>query len=267
VAVLLSGDFHANAMRELAKITKRTLTGVYGHELFNEIRYHVILGDGGFLWPGNEKGDAYNYTVLAVRPFPLLCVMGNHEPVLGRRDLPEVDIGIGETVILVHENPFVAYLKRGNVYSIDGFTFLVLGGALSIDQEFRREGISWWKNEYWSAEEKEAVMSLLKRENRFDYVLSHTGPDRINQTLFQNNANRYSPKFFDEVADLNERIDGMIACKGWFCGHWHEDKYYYDEELKREYRYLYDSTAVLRRDAVTSSHGYEGWVAVNRANG
>jgi hypothetical protein len=129
-----------------------------------------------------------------------------------------------------------------------------LGGALSINRESHREGIEWWENEYWSEEEKEAVMRLLERNNRFDYVLSHTGPDRINRTLFQNNADRSLPMFFDEVAALNERIDGMITCKGWFCGHWHEDKHYYDGELKREYRYLYNSTAVLRGDEVISSH-------------
>jgi hypothetical protein len=254
VAVLLSGDFHANAANELTRITKRTLIGAYGQALFNEIRYHIILGDGGFLWPGNEKGDAYLYKTLAFRPFPLLCVIGNHVPVLGRQDLPEVDIGIGEKVILVNEKPFVAYLKRGKAYSIDRFTFLALGGALSIDQEFRRKGISWWENEYWSGEEKEAVMRRLKRNKRFDYVLSHTGPSRINQTLFQNNADRYLPKFFDEVAALNESIDGMVACKGWFCGHWHKDNYYYDEALKREYRYLYHSTAVLKGDEIISFH-------------
>jgi hypothetical protein len=254
VAVLLSGDFHANAMNELTRITKRTLVSAYGQNLFNEIRYHVLLGDGGFLWPGNEKGDAYNYKTLAFRPFPLLCVIGNHEPVLGRPDLPEVDIGIGEKVILIHEKPFAAYLKRGKVYTIDGYTCLVVGGALSIDQEFRKKGISWWENEYWSLEEKEAAMNLLEQNKRFDYVLSHTGPSRINQTLFQNNADQYAPKFFDEVAALNEKIDGMIVCKGWFCGHWHKDKYYYDVKLNREYRYLYNTTAVLRGDEVISSH-------------
>jgi hypothetical protein len=129
VAVLLSGDFHANAANELTRITKRTLIGAYGQALFNEIRYHVVLGDGGFLWPGNEKGYAYIYKALAVRPFPLLCVIGNHEPVLGRQDLLEIDIGIGQKVILVNEKSFVAYLKRGKIYGINRFTFLVLGGA------------------------------------------------------------------------------------------------------------------------------------------
>jgi hypothetical protein len=197
MAVLVSGDFHANAENELSRITKRKLIGVYGQALFDEIRYHVILGDGGFLWPRNEKGDRYNYKALAFRPFPLLCVVGNHEPVLGRQDLPEADIGIGESVIVVNEKPFVAYLKRGKAYNIDGFAFLALGGALSIDQEFRKEGISWWKNEYWTGEEQEAVMKLLKGNKQFDYVLSHTGPGRINQALFQNGADRHFPKFFD----------------------------------------------------------------------
>jgi hypothetical protein len=67
MAVLLSGNFHANAANELTRITKRTLIGAYGQDLFNEIRYHVILGDGGFLWPGNKKGDAYIYKTLAFR--------------------------------------------------------------------------------------------------------------------------------------------------------------------------------------------------------
>jgi hypothetical protein len=46
----------------------------------------------------------------------------------------------------------------------------------------------------------------------------------------------------------------MVACMGWFCGHWHKDKYFYDMELKREYRYLYGSTAVLRGDEIVLSH-------------
>jgi hypothetical protein len=172
---------------------------------------------------------------------------------LGMTGLPEIDIGIGEKVLLVHEKPFVAYLKRGKVYTLNGFDFLVLGGALSIDRKFRKPGVSWWEGEYWSFDEKEAVMKLLKGRNHFDYVLSHTGPARINQLLFQNPDKAYFPKLFDDVAALNETIEGMIACKGWFCGHWHRDRFYYDEALKREYRYLYNSTAILKEDGIIGS--------------
>jgi hypothetical protein len=250
MAILFSGDFHANSQRELSKITKREIVTRFGKELFDGIKYHVILGDGGFLWPGNERGDHYNYMTLAFRPFPILCVIGNHEPILGRTDLPEVDIGIGEMVYQINEEPFVAYLRRGKIYTMDGHEFLVLGGALSIDKFLRTPDKNWWKQEYWNEEEKEAVLRLLDNRNTFDYVLSHTGPERINRLLFGGVLGKYAKKFTDEVGLLNDTIDGKINCRQWFCGHWHKDNYYYDETLKRGYQYLYDKLALLKEDEI-----------------
>ena len=248
MSILLSGDFHANADHELPLITGEALVEKYGPAEYDAIKYHIILGDGGFLWPGTEENEQINYRVLSQRPFPILCVMGNHDPVLGRPDLPEIDIGIGEKVIVVNkENPFVAYFKRGRVYTIENSTFLVLGGALSIDKEFRRPNKSWWKQEYWSETEKNDLFHMLKKHNRFDYVLSHTGPNRINETLIPPRRLSLMPVFFDEVAALNEQIDGKITCKQWFCGHWHKDKYYHDPNLQRGYQYLYRTTALLRQ--------------------
>ena len=130
MSILLSGDFHANASNELSEITKSKLIKKYRKERYNDIHYHIILGDGAFLWPGGQKTDRFNYEVLAYTHFPVLCVIGNHEPILGMTNLPEVDIGIGETVYQIQAVPFVAYLKRGKTYNIDGIKFLVLGGAL-----------------------------------------------------------------------------------------------------------------------------------------
>jgi hypothetical protein len=246
MAILFSGDFHANSQQELSKITKREIISRFGKDLFGRIRYHVILGDGGFLWPGNRKGDNYNYKTLAFRPFPVLCVIGNHEPILGLTNPRETDIGIGNTVYQINETPFVAYLQRGKIYTMDNRDFLVLGGALSIDKIFRTPGKTWWKEEYWSDEEKEAVLRLLDNRNTFDYVLSHTGPERINRLLFCGP----SAKHTDKVSLLNDTLDGKIICKQWFCGHWHKDKYYYDETRRRAYQYLYDKLALLEEDEV-----------------
>jgi hypothetical protein len=251
MSILLSGDFHANADKELFLITQKALVDKYGQAQYDAIKYHIILGDGAFMWPGGGKYELFNYSVLSHRPFPVLCVMGNHDPVLGRTDLPEIDIGIGGKVIVVNkEKPFIAYFKRGRVYSIENSKFLVLGGALSIDKEFREPNKSWWKQEYWSEEEKNNLFHMLKKDNCFDYVLSHTGPSRINETI--NPLHRVGLKriFFDAVAALNERIDGKITCKQWFCGHWHKDKYYYDQNLQRGYQYLYRTTALLQGDEI-----------------
>jgi hypothetical protein len=243
MSILLSGDFHGNARGELSTITSKNLRKKYGEEPFRDINFHIILGDGGFMWPGNERTDAYNYRVLGLRPFPVLCVIGNHEPMLGM-SLPEIDIGIGEAVYLVNTKPLVAYLKRGRVYRIDGFKFLVMGGALSIDREYRIPGKSWWKEEYWSGEEKAALFDLLAADDSFDYVLAHTGPDSVNKRLF-GSLFPHSPKFADEVAALNDIVDSKIHCGGWFCGHWHEDWLYQDEDRRRLYQYLYRDTKLI----------------------
>jgi 3-oxoacid CoA-transferase subunit A len=246
MSILLSGDFHANEKNELRFITKNALLKKYQQAKYDEIKYQIILGDGGFLWPGNEERETKNFKKLAERPFPVLCVIGNHEPVLGRSDLQEVDIGIGENVIQIKkEKPFVAYLKRGKIYKIESYKFLVLGGALSIDKEFRKPNRSWWENEYWSEGEKNALLSKLKKESHFNYVLAHTGPGRINRIINPYRTLVHNKKFFDEVALFNDKIDEIIFCKQWFCGHWHTDVYYYDKNLKRGYQYLYEKTALL----------------------
>jgi hypothetical protein len=249
MSILLSGDFHNNDDRELSFINRNALIRKYQQEKFDNIKYHIILGDASFLWPGYEEKELINYYVLSHRPFPILCVFGNHDPVLGRSDLPEVDIGIGEKVIVVRkENPFIAYLKRGKIYNIENYKFLVLGGALSINKYDLQPDNCWWEQEYWSETEKKTLFELLKKDNNFDYVLSHTGPSRINETINPIHRVGFLPIFFDEVATLNEKIDGKITCKQWFCGHWHKDKYYYCENLNRGYQYLYRKTALLEGD-------------------
>jgi len=250
MAILLSGDFHSGVRSEINIIEKEALLSCHGKELYDKIKYHVILGDAGFLWPKREKRDKDNFKILSERKFPILCVMGNHDPVYGRKDLPEEDIGIGNKVIVINrENPFIAYLKRGKIYTIDGYKILVLGGALSIDKDRRIEGESWWKEEYWSDKEKEDIFELLKDENEFDFVFSHTGPNNINRELASSLEPDSSDKLSDEVGELNEQIDKKIKHSGWFCGHWHCD--YVDEKsleenrLKKKYIYMYTFTLII----------------------
>ncbi|MDR0314284.1 MAG: metallophosphoesterase [Treponema sp.] len=246
MSILFSGDFHASLSGEIAAITKKNLLKKYGRKKYNDIKYQIILGDGGFLWPGNQKADMENYKKLARRSFPVLCVIGNHEPMLGMDDTPEADIGIGEKVLLVNkEYPFIAYLKRGKVYTIDGIKFLVLGGAMSIDKNIRLADNSWWKREYWTESEKRDVFKLLETDHIFDCILSHTGPHRINKILFQHQS--FIPVIDDKVAFLNEIIDIKIKCREWWCGHWHRDLYFYSSELNRGYQYLYRTTKILDR--------------------
>ncbi|MDR2446661.1 MAG: hypothetical protein LBD58_05165 [Treponema sp.] len=208
-------------------------------------------------WHKNQRTGAYNFRVLSHRPFPVLCVIGNHEPMLGMMvDVEEAGIGIGETVYKIHENPFVATSKGGKKCAIDGFTFLAPGGALSIDVAYRIPNISWRENEYWPEREKEELFTLLKKERSFDFVLSHTGPNRINKKARYKMAN--IDKFFDKVAVLNDEADDMILCKQWWRGHWRNDIYYFDKHKNRGYQYLYYDTVILSKSRGLAVYNYEG---------
>jgi len=246
MSILFSGDFHANAVNELSSITKNALLKKYGQEKYDAINYHVILGDGGFMWQGNQKTDLFNYKVLAHRPFPVLCVIGNHEPILGMSDVPQADIGIGETVYQINDKPFAAYLKRGKVYNIDGIKFLVLGGALSVDRASRKPNKTWWEKEYWTEQEELNLFKLLETENVFDCVISHTGPHHINKRLFESKTSS-KEKFFDDVALLNDEVYNHIKFREWWCGHWHQNRYYFDSETEHGYQYLYKATKILEK--------------------
>jgi 3-oxoacid CoA-transferase subunit A len=247
MSILFSGDFHASARVEIDLISKDILIKKYGHERYNGIKYHIILGDGGFMWPHNKEKDVRNYEILAKRHFPILCVVGNHEPIYGMKNIPEADIGIGETVYKINAEPFTAYLKRGKVYTIDGIKFLVLGGALSIDKDDREPNKTWWELEYWTEKEKQDVFKLLEADNQFDIVISHTGSHNMNLKLFQKNHWVFSGKFYDEVAFLNDEIHDRIHFREWWCGHFHEDECFFDIKKKRGYQYLYRSTRILEK--------------------
>ena len=244
MAILFSGDFHGDVANELSSITESTLIKKHGQELYGSIKYHIILGDGGFMWKGKNKTDMLNFKALARRPFPVLCVLGEHEPFYGMKDVPEVDIGIGETVYQINTEPFVAYLKRGKVYTIDRMKFLVLGGALSKDKDIQKHNKTWWDMEYWTEQEKRDLFKLLETENYFTFVISHTGPHHINKKLFES-ENPDSEKLADEVAFLNDEIHNKIDFCAWLCGHWHHDEIYDDEKAERDYHYLYRKTKVL----------------------
>jgi hypothetical protein len=252
MAILFSADLHGvdkkiydqcgNDNKSFIELFYQKYEDEMQQKKFDDINFHIILGDAEFKIL--EEGKIDYFKPMADWPFKILCVIGNHEPILGIKDLHkfEKDIGIGETVYMINEEkPFIAYLKRGKIYNIDGFRFLVLGGGLSYNNEKRKKDGTWWKNEYWSIKEKWDLFKLLKNKNCFDYVLSHTGPHKINKILF---GDRDSfKKAVDKVALMNDKIDKKIHCRGWLCGHWHkEDEYpndkYPDVKLDRQYYYL-----------------------------
>ncbi|GHT68782.1 hypothetical protein FACS1894110_17070 [Spirochaetia bacterium] len=241
ISILLSGDFHAGSTGELSNICRSKLKGSWGDK-YDTIKFQIILGDAGFLWPGNERADRYNLKQLGFNPWPILFLPGNHEPVLGM-DLGQfkvADLGFGRPVYEILPN--VYYMERGYIYNIDGMTLAVLGGGLSIDKAHRTEGLSWWPEEQWSFTEEKECLTRMEGQT-VDYVLSHVAPNSIAQKLFHSELEYSGDKFIDRVAIFTDEIIKVLKYKQFYFAHWH-----FDRAIK-EFCCLWKKTALITKDS------------------
>ena len=198
---------------------------------FHDITTAIVLGDFGLPWyecPVDEKGihpedhtDRYLLKWYKEKPFTLLAVQGNHDNYDMIEKLPEVEM-YGGKVLRLSEN--VYYLKRGEVYLVEGKRFLALGGAMSDDKSWRTPHESWWPQEEWTEAEREVLHSKLP-DIQVDYVLSHTGPSAgiaLTDDFFLNEKYLAEVRK-DSTVVLNDEIDSKLSYKKWFFGHWHTD--------------------------------------------
>lgn len=129
----------------------------------------------------------------------------------------------------------IIHLMRGQIYTIDGKTFLTFGGALSIDREGRVEGETWWKEEMPTYEElDEAVRNLRNYQNQVDYIITHSCSERALQ--YPDLKMSIGQKCFSPEVQMLSYLEDIVTFKHWWFGHFH-----IDAELGSKY------TAILHR--------------------
>ena len=197
---------------------------------YHDITVAIVLGDFGLPWSSdceidergvhtNDHTDRYLLKWYDQKSFKVLAVPGNYDNYDVIEKLLEVEM-FGAKVCKVSDNVF--YLKRGEIYEIEGKRFLVLGGAMSENKAWRVPHESWWPQEKWSEGEKTACLEKIAAcGGKFDYVLSHTGPSAgISETddFFKNEKNM-KEVLKDTTVVFNDKVDEMIEHKKWFFGH------------------------------------------------
>ena len=184
----------------------------------------VVLGDAGINYYLN-KTDRKLKEWIKKQPITLFCVHGNHE------ERPE-NIKSYKSVYLTkygckcwyeEEYPNILFPHNG-VAIINNKRFLVIGGAYSIDKHYRLErGYAWFESEQLTEVEKKEILSTIKRNISFDYILTHTAPLNHEPTyLFldfvdQSTVDKSMEIFLQEVCD-STRFDY------WCYGHYHSDR-------------------------------------------
>ena len=237
MSVYFTGDTHGHI--DIDKLSSKRWPE--GKTLTKEDKL-IILGDFGLVW--NNTPDArekYWLEWLNSKPWTTLVVKGNHENHPMFYSFPEVEM-FNNKVRQIRDSIFV--LETGEIYTIDGKTCLVVGGAASIDKHHRTEGLSWWPEELLSKEQENRTLENLDKVKwKVDYVLTHTGPVDILSDLFPElRIGRFSQpswqdKFKDPVAHFLQHIlNENLKFNKWYFGHFHENR----EHSSRKFRCFYE---------------------------
>ena len=194
----------------------------FNHLNLNDEDMMIILGDVGI----NYYLDEYDKKLkerLSKYNFKFFCIQGNHE------ERPENissyhEVGMfGGQVYIEDEYPNLIFAKNGELYNLNGKSILVIGGAYSIDKDYRIiKGYPWFKNEKSSELERKSILEKYTGRH-VDIILSHTCPlkyepkESFKLSLPQELIDKSMENFLNEV---EEKID----YDKWYCGHYHIEK-------------------------------------------
>lgn len=158
--ILLAGDTHADYDNLCSLIDKASS---------NECSQIFVLGDLGYF--PNHPGNSFMFHTisqhLSQHDIRLNWLPGNHENWESISNFPKD--GFHE----IYENIF--FSPTGNVFEINGTTFMTVGGAYSIDKAYRTRGVDWFPEE----ELTYADYELCSSKGNVDILLTHDCPESI----------------------------------------------------------------------------------------
>lgn len=167
----LAGDWHGNRAWAAARILSLADRGV--DTLLHVGDFGVWPGSGGVRYLEGVEATCRRYGVT------IYVTAGNHEdwprllasPLEQRDDLGDL-IWLSDHVAVFPRDP------AGHRFEIGGRSFLSLGGAPSLDFEWRIPGETWWPEEMLSRETVERVVA----DGPADVMIAHDAPGHPWQT-------------------------------------------------------------------------------------
>lgn len=202
------------------------------HGQFNRIEYFCqdndttqddilcILGDAGINYYLDQK-DWLAKQKLSSLPITLFCIHGNHEERPYNIPTYKIKDWSGGKVYYEEEFPNILFAIDGQIYNINEKSILTIGGAYSVDKEYRLlRGWNWFKDEQPSKEIIKYVEKQITKQRKFDIVLSHTCPIETEPRhmflpfIDQSKVDKMTERFLQRVAD-------WIEFDAWYFGHFH----------------------------------------------
>ncbi len=218
MAIYVCGDTHGHY-----NISKLNIKSWPLQRTLDEDDVLIILGDFGLVYDlQKSKEETYWLDWLCEKNCTIAFIDGNHEN-FDRLDLFPISTHWAGNVQVVHTGKngrHVYRLRRGEIYNIDNKKVFTFGGALSVDKSYRKEYISWWRQESHTLEQWHiADKNLAMVNNSIDYVLTHTCPTTIAIRMGLIDVDKYQ-----DVAGKNfDLLLPQIDFNQWHFGHWHKD--------------------------------------------
>lgn len=185
--------------------------------------YLAILGDSGINYYDDNRDQKLKIELQSLidkihKDIFLLFIRGNHE--IRPEDLSKYEENdmFGGKVYIEKEFPNLIFLKDGEIYTIEGKKYLVLGGGYSRDCFSRiLNDIGYWCNEELSLEEMNSIVEILNKRIKDDViVLSHMLPESVSPLSGREGGN--TQIFLQKILDNYKK--NIVA---WHAGHYHKD--------------------------------------------
>lgn len=179
-----------------------------------------ILGDVGinYFLNKNEKGIKQELSQL---PITLFCIHGNHEERPFNIQTYKTKLWNQGIVYYEEKYPNLIFAKDGEIYNINGKSILVIGGAYSVDKDYRiLMKYRWFPDEQPNEKIKKYVERQVLKQNKFDLILSHTCPIETEpRHLFLGVIDQ---KKVDKSTEIwLQKISDFINFDNWYFGHFH----------------------------------------------
>ena len=217
--IYITGDTHGN-------IDFKRIKTYFSNKYVTKEEYLIILGDAGIIWSENEF-FIHDYAFLGLT---IIFIDGNHENFELLNKFPIVIFNGAKCHRLYHN---VYHILRGEVLELNGLSFFCMGGATSIDKEYRTNRISWWREENITGSDFEnGLKNLEKHNHKVDYVLTHCAPSKVLEKMFNYDL--------DSNTKALEQLRSKIEYKYWFFGHYHKDQTY------KNYRCFYNDILEIK---------------------
>lgn len=212
--IYITGDIHGDAMR-IARFAR--------NQKLKKSDVIIILGDVGANYYMDTR-DEYTKQLLSYCKPTILCIHGNHECRPEHIGSYKTKKWRGGIVWYEEQYPNVLFAKDAEIFTIDEMRFFVIGGAYSVDKDYRiSRGWSWWSDEQPSDDIKKQAEAVL-HEKQVDVILSHTCPEKYIPTemflpfIDQSSVDRSTEIWLDKIEETTDY-------KLWYCGHYHTNKH------------------------------------------